>query len=420
MVLPFFVFEDVYKKNRFVSFTSIDKLLKMKYLPILLIAITFACSPTKSTETESFTEELPEEEVVGEPSFSQITTTVDTVASNYVIRQLINYQSFDASGGISFINYSFESPSGESATPDNQWALSVYEDRKSTYPNMRDTVLIISPNQYSKDTYRFDKEGNLIYFENFFYTIIAEVNAKGNPTLIKVGIADERSGEYTWFLIERDYTNNLSKLTTYLTINGDNIFEKPKRTIVDYFVMMRLAGIYNPDGIGSFDVKNGYLEHSDEGTGAGEFISQLVLFKKNDGTDCLAIAYRSIEAVDHVWVSSHQPPKFYQFNGASFDEVKDIFPELSGDLFLPEGISSDEVSVQTFYVLPQKGLAITYNLNYDPIIDYCETRLVDLKDNMSQEDFAYKKKMCEVFNTISLTSIKIPFDKETGTFSVAQ
>jgi hypothetical protein len=389
----------------------------MRFVFFALVFIILSCSQSKQSNdkkqvTEQAAEAIPET-AQPQKSYSQTVVQVDTLETGDVVKKVVSYQTIDGSNSSSY-TYSLAYPKGKkSETPPDLWMLSMYDSKAATYAGLKGTSLV-GP---SNSTYRFNEKGILTFYKDYMNEIRAEGNTAGEATDIQIGIMDERSREFSWFFVTRNFQEDLPVPQTFLSINGENPLKKDRKNIVDYYVLATTSDIFQPEHSGGqFDVPNGYFEISDEGTGAGTYISQLVLFRKNDGTDYLAIASRSVEPVDYIWVSSPGPPSFYTFNGSSFDEVEGLLPELESGIFFPDSLET--VSAQTYYVLPQKGLSISYNLNYDPVMDYCENRLDDLEDNMSPEDFAAKKKQCEVFGNLEKTQIELAFNKELGRFDM--
>lgn len=397
------------------------------FISLSIIASCGSPSNNSNNAEETEIEEIAEaaEEAVAEEVtqlYSEVIYREDSLTSGYLLKQTLSYQSFEPDGTTSLYEYSIENPTGKTTTDRSAlWVLTIYDEARKAYSVKGDTTILLPSEDDVQSAYVY-QNGKLTYFSDFLYQVEVRPDAEGNPIDIKVGIKDERNlDKFSWYFIQRDYKQNLSQPSNYLELNGKDPLEKERKSIIDYYVLMTRAGLFQPEHTGGmFDVSNGYFEIMDEGTGAGQYTSQLVLFRKNDGKEIIALASRGAEPVRYMVVSSYQPPKFYTFTGSKFEEVLDIFPQISDDVFLPEGVSNEEVNFETYYVLPRKGLAITYNLNHAPIIDYCENQLAKSKDNMSEEDFFWENEKCKIYQKITKTEIKLPFNKETGKFEMSE
>ncbi|MGE0589672.1 MAG: hypothetical protein AB7O48_13935 [Cyclobacteriaceae bacterium] len=97
------------------------------------------------------------------------------------------------------------------------------------------------------------------------------------------------------------------------------------------------------------DIKNGYLNIEDEGTGEGLFTSEVALFKKSDNTYIVAVSgFGSYPPHMDQYIGS--TPIFFVWQNNYFTEVsKEVLPAIS----LPDGFSE-------YYRLPQFGRVIKH------------------------------------------------------------
>jgi hypothetical protein len=371
---------------------------------------------TTEEAAEAIMEEAAPEEAVADSEqasnylpYSQIVHQVDTVAGQHVIKELKSHQTFDPTESVNFCTvFSFDFMDGDgSGDPCTDYDLpEEYYALTNKYQNLRDTTFM---HDYIKVS--IDSEGNLVYMRLGLVIVIIDYSKDRNIKNAAIGYQDERSEQYSWILIERDYKNNLRFPNGYLFVNGENVINKDKLNIVDYYALMVKSGNFSPDHTGgNFDIKNGYFEISDDGTGAGLYTNQLVLFRKNNGEDVLALSNMSIEPVSYPVVTSGSPPTFFTFNREYFTKTLSIFPELDNKIFFSNEYAG-ETGIETYYTLPQKGLSIKYSVNMEAV-NFCNQ--MD-ESNVNYDAF---KDRCGIYAALESYEVELPFDKETGTFSI--
>ncbi|MDH5367302.1 MAG: hypothetical protein OEW67_09965 [Cyclobacteriaceae bacterium] len=362
---------------------------------------------------------------VNPKSFRQITFTIDTLVANYVVKELKNVSdvTLNEEGEIASAtqtNYSFENQEGiventkEIYSPESHWLFgdqSEYEPIFNKYYHQPFSDTLIAENEY---TFQYNNNNQLILIKGSWgFQMDFNYDQHGQWIEITKHFSDERSGHVTYEITKRKIhydENPLNSLNpTYLSINGENIFEKKKKSIVDYYILANKAAIFSPDR-GEFDIPNGYFEYEDEGTGAGVYTGQLVMFKTNDEKDIIAINGFYGEAISYYTISGDRP-KFYIFENNSFTEAVDLFPELNSKIFFEKGFTGEVEGINTFFTLPQKGLSIKYLV--DPNLEqFCDEM------NTNHDLYDMYKGICENYSNLKRTSIDITFDKNSGTFII--
>ncbi|MFC2090599.1 hypothetical protein ACFLT1_07445 [Bacteroidota bacterium] len=388
------------------------KKLALTFLPFILLS----CA-NKSDNTETG---------LSPKGFIQTTYLLDTLAENQVFQELKNITEvkLTRNGEVESVvqtMFSFEHQDGiiadgnEIYSPDSFFKSelsSIYE--KYDEQGLADTIIIDG-----RYTYEYDEKSQLISFRekggwneiHFIY------DQHGQWTQSTLNILEERSGHISYEITKREFQYNdksiISVTPPYLTVNDVDIFKKEKKSIVDYYILLRKAGIFNPGNYGgSFDASNGFFEFQDEGTGAGLYTGQLALFRTNDGNDIIAISGYSQEAWIEYYLSANgDRPNFYLFKNNLFTELTEIFPEVNKQLFLDENDTISLEQITTYFTLPQKGLAIRYNVD-DGLGVFCD------KLEIINDAPAYYVDICRWYSSLSKTYINIEFDKVSGTFNI--
>lgn len=387
---------------------------------IFILMIIVACSQNRSTQTEEAAEEVmeeaapPEEAVADEETVfiprSEIHYTIDTLAETYVVKELKKSVGFQQGNGI-IKEYSFNNPEGIErpfSVYDDSPLFESFQKAQNKVANYSDTSFWEVESEYTKYYYQVNKEGNLVKYKDYLFDITINSFQEGRWSEAILGQKDERSGHVTYTFIERDFKNiNKRPPSYYLTVNGENPSKKSKKNIIDYYVLAIKTGTFGPDQMGgNFDVKNGYFDYSSEGTGAGTYTEQLVLFRANDGSEILGINSYGTEYISFA-VTQGSKPSFFTFQNSQFSPIEDIFPDLNSSLFFDGDYSDD---IPTYFKLPQYGLSATYNVS-EGAFDYCENL-----DKENAEDWAID--ICTTYENIVRRSIEIPFNKATGKFEV--
>lgn len=109
------------------------------------------------------------------------------------------------------------------------------------------------------------------------------------------------------------------------------------------------------------DIKNGFLQIEDEGTGGGTVFTQLALFRRPDNSYFMALGGYGVDYSAGYAVNGG-PPKFYVWQANQFNEItSEVWPAVDNSLFFREG--EQQENVQTYFTLPQVGRAITYHIS---------------------------------------------------------
>lgn len=362
------------------------------YYSILTLLLVACQSGTVSEEVEN----KPQPK-----AYRQTTYKIDTIAGN-VVKELVNFADVVLSekGEIEAVNqtdFSFEYKKGQpnSAktvyTPESSWFFSEQSKLDVNWPEylekaFRDTLIIDGSygflfNEKSQLKSFMDYiGGNMLYYQiNFTY------DNNDRWTQIKKGSLDERSGNWSYEITSRELMYESAAFgssdNSYLTINGEDIFSKEKLSIVDYYVLLRKANIFQPENYGgAFDIPNGFFQYEDEGTGEGLYKSEIALFKAQS-QDILAINSYAVEPMAISTATTGGLPKFYFFNDNGFEVIEDIFPEMSE--FISDQANIEEgTNVVNYFKLPQMGLSIKY---------FRQDKVIEIPFNKSSVKFEIKQ-----------------------------
>ena len=262
-------------------------------------------------------------------SFQQITYGLDTLADKYAYKTLWNITEviLNDDGEITTAvqtNFSIKNQNGLVDSSKNIYSTELYwwfgapeiDPIFKKYYEQTFTDSVLTDGDY---TFQYDINSRLIsHIFNYYGELEIRTDfiydQYGQWTQITKQFHDFIGRTYSYEITERTirYDSEPFKPVTqdYLTVNGVNLFTKEKKTIVDYYMLLKRNGIFQPqnDG-GTFDVSNGYFEYEDEGTGAGIFTGQIVLFKTLEGKDILAINGYLAEYEAYARLSG-DPPNF--------------------------------------------------------------------------------------------------------------
>ena len=198
-------------------------------------------------------------------------------------------------------------------------------------------------------------------------------------------------------------------------IEKKTVKENKKRNIIDYFHLLKKSKLTDidcnlqktgetwkcestkdEDGFVkeydvTADVKNGYIQIIDEGTGGGTLVTEIVLFKTADKKDVIAV---NTYFADGMLQMSSFPPVFYFYKDSSFISLKNIFPKTDPKQFFIKPQDSEKELIGSYYILPRYGTNIKYCLDSSLV----SLREKSFKKNIKTYEFIY----C--------------FDKEKGKF----
>lgn len=166
------------------------------------------------------------------------------------------------------------------------------------------------------------------------------------------------------------------------------------------------------------DAKRGYLRLSDEGTGGGNSVVTVALFRRQSGPPLLLETVNTYSGEDLRSSSLG----IYVFDKGRFEAAPHLFPELRPIHFFRPGSvanfkrSSDQSEFVTqqnedfiAFILPRYGTTIhSYLINFD------STACV--KANWPEVPRAERERMCEAFSTKALGARTITYDRAAGQF----
>lgn len=167
------------------------------------------------------------------------------------------------------------------------------------------------------------------------------------------------------------------------------------------------------------DIKNGYIEINDEGTGGGNINIKVVLFRKKDRSPLIGITKGGFNGIYFENSSS-----FYETKNKEWLKAEYVFPEMGIDRFLNEkyrklNFEKDEIispNLSSLLELPQFGTVVNVDLNFTKY-DF----LVESNHNPHlQKPFTDKEqtKLWEIIDNISIESFQLKFNKAVGKFEV--
>ena len=168
------------------------------------------------------------------------------------------------------------------------------------------------------------------------------------------------------------------------------------------------------------DIKNGYIEFNDEGTGGGNVNTQIVLFRKKDGSPLIGITMGGYNGIYF-----ENSTAFYELKNDAWIKTNNVFPELKikrllnkkyqNLYFKRDGIVTPNLTNLT--ELPQTGTTINLHLNFNKY-DF----LIEANHNPITQKFFTKleqDKLWEIIDNISIESFQLEFNKTEGKFVVA-
>lgn len=367
------------------------------------------------------------EKVSHPKSFQQITYILDTIADKYVYRELemASDVSLDENGDIKAISqtrFSFEHPGGiadkgmELYSPESFWDAFYEVETDTLFKKYSEDVFTDTLIIHGDYTFQYNNNSQLTFMSTYEYQLHFDYDENGEWIQISQAFPDIRSDHVTYRITSRviqyiDQTVEAINMT-YLTSDGEDIFTRQNKTIADYYVLSRKAGIFNPDnGSGTFDLKNAYFEYQDEGTGGGVFTGQLRVFKDNNAKEILAINGYYDEAGTY-FTTSGTTPEFYLLDNKMFTEVSDIFPQVNTQMFYDRETIDSTEGITTFFTLPQEGLTIGYNVSTG-LGTFCNN--LNSGSVSNPEDY---QDICQRYSMLKRTTIGFEFDPVTGTFKI--
>ncbi len=168
------------------------------------------------------------------------------------------------------------------------------------------------------------------------------------------------------------------------------------------------------------DIKNGYIEFNDEGTGGGNVNTKIVLFRKKDDSPLIGI---TMGGYNGIYFESSTA--FYELKNDEWIKTNNVFPELKIKRFLNKKYQDlyfkrDDIvtpNLTTLTELPQLGTTIKIDLNFSKY-DF----LIEANHNpITQKSFTEleQEKLWEIIDNISIESFQLEFNKTEDKFVVA-
>ena len=167
------------------------------------------------------------------------------------------------------------------------------------------------------------------------------------------------------------------------------------------------------------DIKNGFIEFNDEGTGGGNVLIRVVLFRKADRSPLIGITKGGFNGF--YFESS---TAFYKKCNKTWVEANDVFPAIYFERFLNKHyrefyFDKDKIiapNLSWLTELPQFGTTVNLILNFNKY-DF----LIESNHNPhKQKPFTEKEqtKLWEIIENISIESFQLKFNKRSGQFEV--
>ena len=158
------------------------------------------------------------------------------------------------------------------------------------------------------------------------------------------------------------------------------------------------------------DLRNGYIELIDEGTGGGVIKLQVVLYRKKDASALIGV---SSYIGDGTWIEYSLVFLEYQ-NQQWADVSSEVMPNLSYKDFVKENYempdfpeSYYEIST-IYYKLPQHGTSIRASLDVGGLSLICDGTMNALPAN--------KTLVCDFIDNVKQTPLTLFWDKENSRF----
>ena len=152
------------------------------------------------------------------------------------------------------------------------------------------------------------------------------------------------------------------------------------------------------------DLKNGYIEVSDPGTGGGTITQEIALFTNKMRESFMGV---NITTFDGIGVSNRC--RFYRWTGEGWAAAR-VLPDIPlGQFFKPDfDVSSVKGSVSLLYALPRKGTTMIAKL------DVSRLRMMMSEDmGFGPED---QKKAKQALENVAFNSIELNWDQDRGLF----
>ncbi len=155
------------------------------------------------------------------------------------------------------------------------------------------------------------------------------------------------------------------------------------------------------------DIKNGYIEINDEGTGGGRTTVKTVLFRKTDGSGLIGISYHFYDGF------ADSDIKFLEYKNNEWVFVtNEVLPEITYRNFMSDDYELPYFEFPPFsiyYDLPQFGSSIKLTIFYDILKMQCDGEFMEV----SKEE---KEIACNFVKNIKNENLTLIWDKQNTRF----
>jgi hypothetical protein len=153
------------------------------------------------------------------------------------------------------------------------------------------------------------------------------------------------------------------------------------------------------------DLRNGFIEIIDEGTGGGTYHVQVVLFRLAIGNPVIAVSKRAYDGVDATQEYHFLRPE----HPDQYDWTEHTLGAISVEDFLELDYAEEpailEEALPVLLDLPQRGTTLTASVFTGKRFYYC-------RDSASPEE----QIACTAFDRLRREEIKLHWDRESGQF----
>lgn len=167
------------------------------------------------------------------------------------------------------------------------------------------------------------------------------------------------------------------------------------------------------------DLANGYIDINDEGTGGGNVLLKVVLFRKSDEAPIIAVSKGGFNGM-----YTESSITFYEKLNNTWVEATDVFPSIEIDRFLhnkykERSYKKDAIvtpNLTTLTELPQVGTRLNVYLNFNKF-DYL---IASNQNPLTYKSFTEteREKLGAIIDNIAIESFELKFDKIQGKFEI--
>lgn len=156
------------------------------------------------------------------------------------------------------------------------------------------------------------------------------------------------------------------------------------------------------------DIKNGYINIDDPGTGGGESTLTVALFRKNDGSALIGVSYYTNDGIyANSWVY------FLEYNNNKWEIVNQkVLPSITYKNFMSENYIIPKFPYPPYvihYSLPQFGTTIELLFKCDYVVNLCSGII-------STEDKKLIQNACNFVDNIKHHILHLAWDKLNNKF----